>query len=421
MNTSPAGTPRRVRKLVIVLVAALLLVAGFVAVRRFSAGADVALEWSPVTRGDLVETVSATGALEALQTVNVGTQVSGTVARVNVDFNSRVKRGDLLALIDPNVLDSQLEQARADLERARAEAQDAQEQLAESQPLGKAGYLSDRDLRALAVRAKTSRAQVASAQAAFSRAQRNREYAEITSPIDGVVMKRDVAPGQTVAASFQTPTLFVIAQDLTRMQILANVDESEIGRIKVGQRARFSVAAFPERTFDAVVSQIRLQPTVTQNVVTYTVVLQAANPGSELLPGMTATVDFILDEIKDALLVPTAALRARPPDSSRADRQRADGQQADGQQADTPRPGAAAQGGGQRLPEGMGVVWVKRGQTPERVVVRQLGSDLSSTAVEPARGKLEPGDEVLTRVQTAAATEQPRSLLAPPRVRGSRP
>ncbi len=416
MNTSPAGTPRRVRKLVIVLVAALLLVAGFVAVRRFSAGADVALEWSPVTRGDLVETVSATGALEALQTVNVGTQVSGTVARVNVDFNSRVKRGDLLALIDPNVLDSQLEQARADLDRARAEAQDAQEQLAESQPLGKAGYLSDRDLRALAVRAKTLRAQVASAEAAFSRAQRNREYAEITSPIDGVVMKRDVAPGQTVAASFQTPTLFVIAQDLTRMQILANVDESEIGRIKVGQRARFSVAAFPERTFDAVVSQIRLQPTVTQNVVTYTVVLQAANPGSELLPGMTATVDFILDEIKDALLVPTAALRARPPDTSRSDRQ-----QADGQQADTPRPGAAAQGGGQRLPEGMGVVWVKRGQTPERVVVRQLGSDLSSTAVEPARGKLEPGDEVLTRVQAAAATEQPRSLLAPPRVRGSRP
>ncbi len=416
MRNTSAGSSRT-RKIAIATGVVLLGVLAVVVARRFNGAPEVALEWSTVERGDLVETVSATGALEALQTVNVGTQVSGTVAKVYVDFNSRVKQGDLLALIDPNVLDSQLEQARADLERARAEEADAREQLAESEPLGKEGYLSDRDLRALKVRAKTTRTTVQSAQAAYERAQRNREYAEIKSPIDGVVMKRDVAPGQTVAASFQTPTLFVIAQDLTRMQILANVDESEIGRVQMGQRASFGVGAFPGKSFAAVVRQIRLQPTVTQNVVTYTVVLEASNSGGELLPGMTATVDFVLDEIKDALLVPTVALRARPPAEVGQGQRRPAGQS-------TPAPGTAQarpanSGARERLPEGMGVVWVRRGDKPERVVVRQLGTDLSSTAVEPVRGELREGDEVLTRAQ-AAASEQPRSLLAPPRVRGPR-
>lgn len=417
MRTTSTGSSRT-RKIVIAGGLVLVAVLAVLLAQRFNAEPEVALEWSPVERGDLVETVSATGALEALQTVNVGTQVSGTVARVYVDFNSRVKQGDLLALIDPNVLDSQLEQARADLERARAEEVDAREQLAESEPLGKEGYLSDRDLRALQVRAKTTRTAVQSAQAAYERAQRNREYAEIKSPIDGVVMKRDVAPGQTVAASFQTPTLFVIAQDLTRMQILANVDESEIGRVRVGQRASFGVGAFPGKSYDATVRQIRLQPTVTQNVVTYTVVLEAGNPGGELLPGMTATVDFVLDEIKDALLVPTVALRVRPPadGSSQGARRSADAAAPGTAQA---RPAGA--GMRERLPDGMGVVWVRRGDKPERVVVRQLGTDLSSTAVVAVRGELQEGDEVLTRAQVAAGAQQPRSLLAPPRVRGSRP
>lgn len=412
---------RRTRRTLIAGILLCLAVAvAVMTVGRWSEQPDTTLEWGEVSRGDLVETVSATGALEALQTVSVGTQVSGTIARIDVDYNSRVKRGDLLALIDPNVLDSQLEQARADLERSRAEQQDAVRQLAESEPLKKEGYLSDRDLRTLETRVKTTQAQVDSAKAAFARAQRNREYAEITSPIDGLVMQRSVSVGQTVAASFQTPTLFVIAQDLTRMQILANVDESEIGRVKLGQEATFAVGAFPDKTYPAVVRQVRLQPTVTQNVVTYTVVLEAANPTGELLPGMTATVDFIVNEVRNALLVPTSALRVRPPAELRdGANSPTGGAQAAANRADSP---IGREGRRQALPPGMGIVWVEDGgRGLRRVLVRQLGSDMTSTAIEPARGEIAEGHRVLVRVQSPeASSDEPRGLLAPPRMRGPR-
>jgi HlyD family secretion protein len=437
---------KKPRKALVWTIAALLAAGG---VWWFTSKNDQAAKVTPETeevmRGDLRETISATGSLQAIQTVLVGTQVSGTIDHLYVDFNSKVKQGALLALIDPSVLDAQLESSRAALAQASARHTDAVAALEEGESLLAKNYISDRDMRTLKVNVTTSKAQLDAATADYNRAKRNRQYAEIRSPIDGVVVERAVDRGQTVAAGFQTPTLFTIAEDLKSMQIVASVDESQIGSVRVGQPATFAVSAFPGKKFSAAVKQIRLKSTVTQNVVTYGVVLDADNSTGELFPGMTATVDFVLKDLQDVLRVPSAALRVtRVPEElmdaetlKRMQEMQAGG--ASGSTNGAGRSAGAGEGGPtpeqiqafrQRMAQSGGAnsgqggrgnvasVWVMQvSGKATRVPVRVLGSDMSATAVEPIRGELKPGDKVITRLSSAtgqAAGTATRSLLPGP-------
>jgi HlyD family secretion protein len=266
----------------------------------------------PVQRGDLRVTVSATGTLNAVTTVQVGSQVSGTIAALYADFNTRVKEGQLLAQLDPTFLKAQVAQNEADLERAQVTLRQAERDSTRQAPLRAQGLVSQADLDAAQTAVEAARASVKSAVAALVRAQTNLRYATIHSPIDGVVVSRDVDVGQTVAASLSAPTIFTIANDLSQMQLEASVDEADIGRIQTDQNVSFTVDAFPDRTFEGRVQQIRLAPRTEQNVVTYTVIVRVENPEQRLLPGMTANATFLVAEARDALKVPAGALRFRP-------------------------------------------------------------------------------------------------------------
>lgn len=262
-------------------------------------------------RGDIVQEVSANGTLNPITLVSVGTQVSGIVKHLYVDFNTKVKEGDVLMTLDPSLLDAQLAQSSAGVASAKSALDLARANLLRTRELYAKTYVSKQDLDQTV---QTEAAAVAALKQAQAQAQRDRTnlgYAIIRSPISGVVVAREVDEGQTVAASFQTPELFKIAQDLSKMRIYASVAEADIGGIKTGQTARFTVDAFPGKNYMGTVSQIRLNPTTVQNVVTYTVVIDAANPG-ELLPGMTAYVYIRTAEKKDALKVPNAVLRFKP-------------------------------------------------------------------------------------------------------------
>ncbi|MBT6146258.1 MAG: efflux RND transporter periplasmic adaptor subunit [Gemmatimonadetes bacterium] len=274
--------------------------------------ADAGLRTAGLERGDLESLVSGTGTLSAVGTVEVGTQVSGRVAGIHADFNDRVTSGQLLALIDTANLAATVRDAEAGLARVQAQSEQAIADRNRNRSLYERGYVSEREFLALETVVTTSQASLVSAEAGLERARTNLDYAWITSPISGTIIQRDVEAGQTVQASLQAPTLFVIAEDLEHMEILAQVDESDIGSIDEGQQVRFSVQAYPDDEFTGAVHQIRLQPITVQNVVMYTVVIDAANPQGQLLPGMTATVDFIVERAEDVLLLPNGALSFRP-------------------------------------------------------------------------------------------------------------
>lgn len=270
-------------------------------------------ELAKVHQGTLETLVSSTGTLAAVETVDVGTQVSGTIAKLNVDYNDRVKKGEVLAVLDQSLFKAAVNEAAATVQKARAELAQAEDNFRRNKPLRAKGYLSEQEFLPYQTAVATAQADLASAQAGLARARTNLDYTVIRSPIDGIIIARNVDAGQTVAASFNTPTLFVIAKDLSHMQIEATVDESDIGQIRQGQAARFTVEAYPNKTFSGKVTQIRLQPQTISNVVNYTVIVQAGNDQGLLLPGMTATIDFVVARVKNALLVPNAALLFTPP------------------------------------------------------------------------------------------------------------
>jgi HlyD family secretion protein len=265
-----------------------------------------------LTRGDLRLTVSSTGTLAAVETVAVGTEVSGTVARVLVDYNDQVHQGQVLAELKPALFNAAVSNAQGAVDQASASLELARIELERNQPLFDQGYLSAQEFLPYSINFQRAQAGLASARAGLVQAQTNLANSIIRSPISGTVIQRSIDAGQTVAASLNTPTLFVIARDLARMQIEAAVDETDIGQIRQGQPVNFSVQSWPDRGFTGVVRQVRLQPETVQNVVTYTVIVAAENSEGLLLPGMTATVDFVVDQVENQLLVPNAALRFRP-------------------------------------------------------------------------------------------------------------
>ncbi|MCS7183299.1 MAG: efflux RND transporter periplasmic adaptor subunit [Thermoanaerobaculum sp.] len=265
-----------------------------------------------VSRGTVVQSVATTGTLEALTTVKVGSQVSGIIAEIHADFNDRVKQGQVLAVLDPTPFVAAVNQTRAQLERARIQALDAEAKYKRQQALFEAKLVSEDQLETARAAYHQALAQVTELEAALERAETNYRYSVIRSPIDGVVVSRDYDVGQTVAASFQAPTLFTIAEDLTRMRLNCDVSEADIGQVKVGQLVLFNVDSYPEREFTGRVAQIRLSPKIANNVVTYPVVVEVENREGLLLPGMTAEVHIQVAKSEDTLRIPAAALRFRP-------------------------------------------------------------------------------------------------------------
>jgi HlyD family secretion protein len=304
------------KKIILILVVLVALAGSgiFFWQQRTGASKQVTEEfkYEAITRGDLENMVSSTGTLSAVGTVDIGSQISGLVDKVLVDYNDQVKKGDLLAVMDKTVLETTVRDAEASLARSQAELKQAETASQRNETLLAKGYVSEMTSLESKTNVETAKAAVVSAQAALKKARLNLKYAEIRSPIDGTVISRSVEVGQTISAGQNTTTLFKIAQNLTQMQIEASVDESDIGQIKEGLPVRFTVQAYESETFTGTVRQVRLQPKTVQDVVNYTVVVDATNDKGLLLPGMTATVEFIIDERRDVLLIPNTALSFKP-------------------------------------------------------------------------------------------------------------
>jgi HlyD family secretion protein len=304
--------------------------------------AEIQVQTAPLSRGDIVDTVGATGTLQAVTTVQVGSQVSGNIQWLGADFNSIVKKGQVIARLDPSLFEAQLQQvqanlvqaranltkARSELDRARVQLTDAQQKYNRAQELASKQLLAASELDSAKVAVDTataavasqqasvtqSQAQVTQAEASVNQSQVNRDHTVILAPIDGIVTQRNVDVGQTVAASMQAPTLFIIAADLAEMQVNANIDEADVGRIRPGQNVSFRVDAYPTDNFLGTVTQVRLQPVVVQNVTTYGAVITVPNRDLKLKPGMTANVKIEIAKRTNALRIPNVALRFRPND-----------------------------------------------------------------------------------------------------------
>ncbi len=283
-----------------------------------------------VTRGEILETITASGTVNAIKTVSVGTQVSGTIQRIYVDYNSKVKKGQLIAHIDPTALKAQLLLAKANLaaadaavEKSRVLMADARRTMERNQELVKKNLIARSELDTAVTNYDSARAQLDQSKAQLEQtkasliiAETNLEYTRICSPVNGIVISRAVDVGQTVAASYQTPTLFTIAEDLTKMQIDTNVNEADIGKVKTGLHVNFTVDAYPENTFRGIVSQVRVAPTTVSNVVTYDVVIKVDNSDLKLMPGMTANTSIIISRRSDVIRIPNVSLRFKMQDKS---------------------------------------------------------------------------------------------------------
>lgn len=305
------------KKLLKILVVLLVLAAIAVGVKFFffrnSAASEVGVPVSaPVTKLTLSTVISATGTLEPVDQVEVGTQVSGDIAEIFVDFNSKVKKGQVIAELDKSKLQSTLNQAEIALHSAEIDYQYKANTYQRILALSQSNSASAVDLEQAEYNMNAAKYALERSQNDVAQAKLNLSYATIKSPIDGVVLKRAVDVGQTVAASMSTPTLFVIAKDLKQMKVMADVDEADIGSVKKGQKVTFTVDAFQNETFTGKVQEVRLSPTTTSNVVTYTVVINAKNPKLKLLPGMTATCTIVTKEVKNALTIPVKALKFSP-------------------------------------------------------------------------------------------------------------
>lgn len=352
-----------------------------------------------ITRGAVTSRVTATGALAATVTVVVGTQVSGRVQELLVDFNSPVKKGQVVARIDPQLIQADLEQKRANLmaaqanvAKAKVQSVDARRQADRARSLLPKKFVSEADVDTLEAAAQAAQAAVQAAQATLAQARAstrqaevNLAYTTIVSPIDGVVISRNVDVGQTVAAAFQAPTLFTIAEDLRKMQVHCNVAEADVGKLKKGMTATFQVDAWPGERFTGTIREVRFAPQTLQNVVTYDAVIDVENPDLKLKPGMTANVTVVAAQRDDALRIPNAALRFR----AGADLQK-------------------------RVPEKMRadlapdsrIAWVLRGAEPEPLVLRVGLTD--GTATEVVEGDVKAGDRMVSDAPQAANGQAPR-------------
>ena len=429
------------------VLAGLVVVIGLAAAFGLNRNGQVQHFTAKVERGEIDDVVEATGTINAVITVQVGSQVSGTIAKLNVDFNSRVHKGEIVALIDPALFEGALLQATADLEnakanlvaakanveKARAGAIQTKADYARTVALSKEGVMSDQQLdlakanfdsaaaaaNGAAANVTQAEAQVSQKAAAVTVAQTNLNYTVIRSPIDGTVVARNVDVGQTVAASLQAPTIFTIAQDLKKMWVYAKTDESDVGNIKVGKPVTFKVDAFPKDTFRGVVSQVRMNATMVQSVVTYDTIIEFANPDLKLFPGMTAYVTIPVDTVQNVVKVPNTALRYKPPmpPEQILATYKQYGIDADAKASDGAEVAAAA-----HVPPGG--VGVSRAPKPDSAVVWKLHADNTLEPVKISigitdhaytevravlKGELKPEDDVIIR-SVGPKTQGPGAL-----------
>jgi len=373
------------KKVVIISIIVLVIIAAGLFFYLRGNGNNMAYKTEKVSHGEINALVTATGTVNAVTTVSVGTQVSGTIKRLMVDYNSPVKKGQLLAQIDPANVQAQVDQANANLwsakatmEKAAVATLDARRTLQRNKDLFAQNFIARSDLDTAETNAqsaeaqqKVTKAQVGQAQAALKIAETNLQYTNILSPVDGTVISRSVDIGQTVAASFQTPTLFSIAQDLTKMQIDTNVDEADIGKVGVGQAVTFTVDAYPDTIFIGKVAVVRNAPITVSNVVTYDVVIQVDNSQLKLKPGMTANVSITIETRKGVLRIPNAALRFKPTEVKGKSEKPQDKQGMKGTK-----------------------VWILENSKPKPVKVTIGLSDGSYTEI--SAGELKEGQEIIT-------------------------
>lgn len=389
-----------------------------------SSGADPnKFTFAKVTRGDISTTITSTGTIQAVTTVDVGTQVSGKIDKILVDYNSKVKKGQLLAVLDTTNLSLAVSNAITGLQKAEASYEIAEATFERDSALYAKNFMSELDFITSKTNYLTAIANRSSAKSSLAQSRTNLSYAYIYSPIKGVIINRNVQEGQTVAASLQAPTLFTIAEDLSKMQILASVDESDIGQIKVGQESQFTVEAFPDKKFTGKVVQIRLGSTVVSNVVNYTVVINAENNDGLLLPGMTATIDFYVDQQSNVLLIPNAALRFQPSEKIIADFQ-ARMKQEIGTVPDSlkQRFRTFRNGGGQNQNGGFagkgnksrGTFWYIDANGNPAMGFAQLGiTDGKNTEIVKSR-TLKEGTEVITGNETSGSTTKQNTNIFNP-------
>jgi HlyD family secretion protein len=384
------------RTIIIIAIVATAMATAFMILKPKEIDAEkINIETAKAEKGTVSKTVTATGTLEAITTVEVGTQVSGIIENIYVDFNSYIKKGQLLARIDTTNLAAAMEQSQATLDNAKAELDYQQANYNRVAPLSAKKLISQSDYDQTVYNLNKAKASYNSALAQHKKNQINLDYAMIYSPINGIVLNRAVEEGQTVAASFNTPTLFTIANDLTQMRVEADVDEADIGQVKQGQRVEFTVDAYPDRIFDGEVTEVRLEPTVTNNVVTYTIIISAPNPDYKLMPGMTAETEIYVQERKDVLVVPSKALRFTP-----------DQKLLFSYMSSQPRP--EKPGGAPSMPgmennqtEQGSVVWVKKDSVIRPVPVKTgMDDDIN---VEILTG-INPGDEVILGMEETGKT-----------------
>jgi HlyD family secretion protein len=424
--------------------AAVVVMALVIAAPLIRRGDHIQYLGAKVEQGPIREVVESTGIVNAVVNVQVGSQVSGTIARLNADFNSRVHKGEVIALIDPQLFQGTLLQATSDLENARANVVAAKANLKKAgavQIQTKADFDRARELAeksvgsqqtldqakanydsakaavdAAAASVAQANAQVSQKEAAVAVARTNLNYTVIRSPIDGTVVARNVDVGQTVAASLQAPTIFTIAQDLAKMRVYAKVDESDVGQIRMGQPVTFKVDAFPKELFKGTVSQVRMNPTTVQNVVTYDAIIEFANPELKLFPGMTAYVTIPVATVENVVRLPNAALRFKPPfppERIRAEyAQRGidiEKQPEQPEEAPASKPGSRREARAERA-----VVWKLLADGSIEPVEIALGiTDHTYTEVANLiRGEVKPGDDVVTTAMT--------SKSAPPGAQGIR-
>ena len=404
---------------------------------------EYSYETAVVKKGTIINTITATGTLEADTTVLIGTQVSGVINKIFVDFNSVVKKHQLLAVLDTTPLQTQVRQSQAALDQSKGEVEYQRATFERYQALLDKKLIAQADYDQVKYNYSTARANIKTAQAGYDKAVVNLNYAYITSPILGVVLNRAVDQGQTVASSFSTPNLFTVANDLTQMHVEAAVDEADIGQVKQGQPVDFTVDAFPTEIFKGDVRQIRLQPLVTSNVVTYTVIVNAPNPDKKLMPGMTANITVLVQKVDSVLIVPGKALRFTPDAAFLAEYMKNNpmgqrqGTGGAGRPAGTggaaagtgAAPGTAA---GQPNPGGAGgqagkkpvIVWVKEADKVSRVRVATGAIDGSNAEIKFG---LKEGDEVIlsmtlggksSTTTAAAAPQQTTSPFMPTRPGG---
>jgi HlyD family secretion protein len=369
-------------------------------------GADAeSYRFVAVEQGSVETVVTSTGVLQPTETVEVGTQVSGQVAELFADFNDQVTKGQLLARIDPVILQQEVQSAQATVMRNQAEIDQAERALARSKDLFAENVVTETELEQAQYSYTVAKAAYTSAQVGLERARRNLAYTEIRAPINGIIVERAADLGQTVSASTSAPTLFLLAQDLSHMEILASVDEGDIGRITSGQDVRFTVQAYGDEEFAGVVKQVRLQSVTQDNVVSYSVVIALGNPDGRLLPAMTATVEFIVARADDVLKVPNAALRFQPTEAMRAAAMvnRAAPDSAAGA-ARGSRSAGSGTPGSTRATASRGVLWlIDENGSPAIVPVQTGLTDGQHTEI---RGpSLSEGMQVIAGTTTAGATE----------------